>query len=73
MTARRGMLAAAVLLWCHACAGAAPAAKPLQGPVADEIRKGIASGGGVLDHSAWNELLSRHVDARGESTPGTPE
>jgi len=65
MTARRSVLPAVVLLWGHACAGAAPAAKALQGPAADEIRSGIASGSGIVDHSAWEALLSRRVDARG--------
>src|SRR5262249_37805510 len=65
MVARRRGLAAVVLLWGHACAGAAPAAKALQGPPADEIRMGIASGSGAIDHSAWEALLSRNVDGRG--------
>ena len=61
----RVALAALALLWGHACAAAAPAAKPLQGPAADELRTGIASGTGSFDHAAWDALLSRHVDARG--------
>src|SRR5262245_37480813 len=65
MTARRGALAAIALLFSHACAAAAPSPRALSGPVADEIRSGIASGNDVFDHSVWNALLSQHVDGRG--------
>jgi hypothetical protein len=65
MTARMGALAAIALLFSHACAAAAPSARALSGPAADEIRSGIASGNGVFHHSAWDALLSQHVDGRG--------
>lgn len=52
-----------VLLPALACS--APAARVAEGPVADAVRKGIASGKGSSDHSRWDGVLRAHVDAAG--------
>lgn len=53
----------AALLPAAACA--APAARVAEGPLADAVRKGIASGRGSFDHDRWNALVVAHVDAGG--------
>ena len=44
----------------------AAGANVAEGPVADAVRKGIASGTGAFDHSRWEALVARHVDAEGQ-------
>ena len=57
---KRGRLALALALLPTAVRSA-PAAKVAEGPVADAVRRGIASGRGAFDHGAWGGLLARHV------------
>lgn len=56
---------AGALLLSPLLAGAAPAARPAQGPAADAVRRGMASGTRSFDHAAWDALLGRLVDAQG--------
>lgn len=51
-----------VLLLALAAAGCAPRAQQIRGDVAEEIRRGLASGTESFDHSAFDALLSKHVD-----------
>lgn len=39
----------------------APAARVAEGPVADAVRTGIATGHGRFDHGVWDGLVARHV------------
>lgn len=61
--------ATAALCWwsllASVAACAAPAAKPAQGPAADAVKRGIASGTRGFDHGGFDALLARRVDAQG--------
>lgn len=61
MTTRSALLALLISLTMIACA---PKAKVLEAPVAQHIKTGIKQGTKTFDHSAYDALLQKHVDAK---------
>lgn len=57
---RHGALPLGAALWLHvAVAGcSAPASRPVEGPIAEQIEASLASGSEDFDHTAWDELLA---------------
>lgn len=62
-TRRRARLATALAVAAVAL-GCAPRARLAEGPVADDVARGVATGQGTFDHAALDALLVAHVDPR---------
>ena len=58
-------LAFAALCLGASLACAAPRSEPIEGPVVEAIREGLASGTERFDHAAWDGLLREFVDHEG--------
>lgn len=63
MRFQTGMTFAVLLGATLACA--APRSEPIEGPVVEAVRQGLASGTERFDHTAWDALLREFVGAEG--------
>ena len=64
LTARHARLASALAVVAVAF-GCAPKAKLIDGPVSEEVTRGVQQGTATFDHSELDALLVAHVDAAG--------